>query len=70
MKKHTVFPDHTHLLFLKQRCFHAYLISTGRASTVTRQCSNPSCSLGLTLGSWSFNSVFVEFFSVFFFVHR
>ena len=42
---------------LKQRCFHAYLISTGTASTATRICFNPSFSLGLTLGSSSSDSV-------------
>ena len=42
---------------LNQRCFHAYLISTGTASTVTRICVNPSCSLGLTLCSSSSASV-------------
>ena len=57
-EKQTVFPDHTHLLFLKQRCFHAYLISTGRASTATRRYFNHSCSLG----SWSSNSVFCGIF--------
>ena len=36
---------------LKQRCFHAYHIGPGIASTVTRICFNPSWSLGLTLGS-------------------
>ena len=42
---------------LKQHGFHAYLIITGTASTVTRICFNPSCSLGLTLGSSSSYSV-------------
>ena len=47
MKKHS----------LKQRCFHAYLINTGTASTETRIYFSPSYSLGLTLGSSSSDSV-------------
>ena len=42
---------------LKQRCLHAYQIGTGTASTATRICFNPSCSLGLTLGSLLRNAV-------------
>ena len=30
----------------KQHCFHAYLISTGTASTETRICFSPSCFAG------------------------
>ena len=47
---------------LKQRWFHAYLIGTGTASTATRICFNPFCSLGLTLGSSSSDSVSCVFF--------
>ena len=56
---------------LKQHGFHAYLIITGTASTATRICFNPSCSLGLTLGSsssYSVSCVDVVFFG--FFIHR
>ena len=55
---------------LKQRCFHAYLISTGKASPATRICFNPFCSLGLTLGSSSSDSVSCVVVFFFFFVHR
>ena len=54
---------------LKQRCVHAYLIGTGTASTATRICFNPSCSLGLTLCSSSSDSVSYGCFFLFF-VHR
>ena len=47
---------------LKQHCFHAYLIGTGTASMATRICFNPSCLLGLTLGSSSSDLVFCVFF--------
>ena len=53
---------------LKQHGFHAYLIITGTASTVTRICFNPFCSLGLTLGSsssYSVSCVVVVFFLAF-----
>ena len=36
---------------LKQRCFHADLISTGASSTLIRRCFNPACPLGCILGS-------------------
>ena len=42
---------------LKQRCFGAYLISTGTTSTATRICFNHSCSLGFTLGGSFSDSV-------------
>ena len=42
---------------LKQHCVHVYLIGTGTESTATRICFNPSCSLGLTPGSSSSDSV-------------
>ena len=49
---------------LKQRCFHAYLIGTGTASTATRISFNPSCSLGLILGSSTSDSSFSVFWGV------
>ena len=49
---------------LKQRCFHAYHIDTGTASTVTRICFNPTCSLGLTLGSSPSDFVSYGFFII------
>ena len=49
----------------KQRCFHAYLLCTVTTSTATRICFNPSCLLGLTLGSSFANSVSCVFFVFF-----
>ena len=46
---------------LKQRC----LRDSGTASTATRICFNPHCSLGLTLGSSSSDSVSCGFSLVF-----
>ena len=50
---------------LKQRCLREYLISSGTASTATRICFNPHCSLRLTLGSSPSDSVSCGF-SLFF----
>ena len=47
---------------LKQRCFAAYLINTGTTTTATRICFNPFCSLRLTLGGLSSDSVSCGFF--------
>ena len=51
---------------LEQRCLREYLISSGTASTATRICFNPHCSLGLTLGSSPSDSVSCGFFLGFF----
>ena len=42
---------------LKQDCFGACLISTGATSKATRICFNLFCSLGLTPGGLSLDSV-------------